>query len=73
MENGGKEYRLVSELRSYKLYGPKDMGRQNQIISAFERKGSRIIRFKKPELSDVDEVLLLLFNPYPANVEYRVS
>jgi hypothetical protein len=51
----------VSESWSYKLYGPKDLGRKNQIINALERNASRIKRFRKPERSDVDEVLLMLF------------
>ena len=51
----------MSEIWSYKLYGPKDLGRQNQIMNAFERNGSRIKRFRKPERSDVDDVLLTLF------------
>ena len=51
----------MSESWSYKLYGPKDLGRKNQIINALERNASRIKRFRKPERSDVDEVLLMLF------------
>jgi hypothetical protein len=51
----------VSEGWSYKLYGPKDLGRQNQIINAFDLNGSRIKRCRKPELSDVHEALLMLF------------
>ena len=51
----------MSESWSYKPYGPKDLGRQNQIINAFELNGSRIKRRRKPELSDVHEVLFMLF------------
>ena len=34
---------------------------RTRIISAFERNGSRIERFRKPQRSDVDEALLKWF------------
>ena len=51
----------MSDIWSYKLYGPKDLGRQSQIINAFEQNGSRIKRFRKPERSDFDDAPLTLF------------
>jgi hypothetical protein len=40
---------------------------RTKIIGTFEQNGSRIELLQKPERSDVDEMLLKLFNPLTLN------
>jgi len=49
------------EIWSGKSYDPKHLENLTRIISAFEKDGSRINQFRKPERSDVEEGLLTLF------------
>ena len=52
--NGNKESWRVSGMSSRKFYDPKYL-EISKIISVFEKNGSRIQRFRKPERSYVDE------------------
>ena len=45
----------VSGIWCRKFYDPNDLEKQNQ---AFEQNGSRLMKFRKTEQSDVDEALL---------------
>lgn len=51
----------MSAILSRKFLTPKDLGKQDQIISAVEQNGWRIRRFPNSERNDVDEELLKCF------------
>ena len=58
MQNKKKGQLTCIAIWSPKIYDPKSLEKQNKFFGAFELNGSRIKRFRKPERSDVDEVLL---------------
>ena len=62
----------MSGIWSHKFYDPKDLEKLTKIISAVEQNGSTIKRLRKPERSDVDEVLLRWFQQdRSGNVQYQ--
>jgi len=52
-----KDSRHVSGILSCKLYGPHDLEKRNENLTAGERNGLKIKRFQNPERNDIDEAL----------------
>lgn len=57
-ENGRKRADLYREFVVVNSVIQKIWKNRTKIIRAFEQNGSRLMRFRKPERSDVDEALL---------------
>ena len=65
MTNRKKEKKTADVYREFVLVNStvqRICKNRTKVISAFERNGSRIKRFRKPERSDVDEAMLQWYN-----------
>ena len=62
IEKGKKEADMCREFGVVSFTIQTMWKNRTEIVSAFERNGSKIKRFRKPELIDVDEALLKWFN-----------
>ena len=51
----------MREIWSRKLYNPKNLKKRTQIIIVVQKNGSRVMRFRKPERSEVSGALIKWF------------